>query len=187
VALAVAGARVAAADPLGLYLGGSVGQSQVEADSGGNIASPYDHFRANHSAYKITVGLRPLPFFGAELSYVDLGHPGGAVAGAPADVSESGTAAFAMLYLPVPVIDLYAKAGVARLQSTVNGNTFEACAEVCLPTLVPFRVERTDTGFAGGLGAQLKFGAWAVRAEYEVFSAAGRNPALASIGANWSF
>ena len=33
----------------------------------------------------------------------------------------------------------------------------------------------------------MKFGAWAVRAEYERFNAAGGNPTLVSLGIMWIF
>ncbi len=36
----------------------------------------------------------------------------------------SGAAAFGMLYLPVPVVSVYAKAGLARLQATSNVSLF---------------------------------------------------------------
>jgi hypothetical protein len=92
--------------------------------------------------------------------------------------------------LPVPVIDLYVKGGLARLQSTLSGSYRNYDLE-CLPP-VPcgttlFQLSRTDTSGAGGVGAQYKFGSWAVRAEYERFNAAGENPSLLSAGITWTF
>jgi opacity protein-like surface antigen len=105
-----------------------------------------------------------------------------------------GAAAFGVLYLPVPLIDVFVKAGVARLQSTLRGS---GTATNCPPgaqclidgTLhnYPFQLDRTNTGIAAGAGAQFKFGAWAVRAEYERFNAAGGHPGLLSAGATWTF
>jgi hypothetical protein len=40
----------------------------------------------------------------------------------------------------------------------------------------------TDDAFAHGAGLQWKLGPWAVRGEYERFSAAGANPGPLSIG-----
>jgi hypothetical protein len=34
---------------------------------------------------------------------------------------------------------------------------------------------------------QWTFGAWALRAEYERFTALGEHPSLVSVGATWSF
>jgi opacity protein-like surface antigen len=173
-----------AADLLGLYIGGSVGQSQVEA----NVPSVGD-FKENHSAFKVMVGIRPISLIGAELSYIDFGHPSGNINVAPSNVSEKGADAFAVLYLPVPVVDVFVKAGLARLQSTINSadRIGVACAmgvRNCVPL---FRLDSTNTSFAAGAGAQFKLSAWAVRAEYERFNAAGGNPSLVSLGVTWTF
>jgi opacity protein-like surface antigen len=180
-----------AADLVGLYAGGAIGQSQVKASAPAFAGSD---FKENHSAFKVMVGLRPLSPVGAEIAYLDLGHPRGNVnfpaSGGPVDVTMKGTAAFGILYLPlpVPVLDIYAKVGVARLQSTVNYSL--AFGRLCIiqnPNCNVFRLDRTDTSFAAGAGAQLKFGSWAARAEYERFKAAGGNPGLASLGLTWTF
>ena len=175
-----------AADLLGLYVGGAVGQSQVEA----NVPTVGD-FKENHSAFKVIAGIRPISLIGAELSYIDFGHPSGNINGSPSDVSEKGADAFAVLYLPVPVVDVFVKAGLARLQSTTNSGLrigVGACTITnpnCGPVL--FRLDRTNTSFAAGAGAQFKLGPWAVRAEYERFNAAGANPSLVSLGLTWTF
>jgi opacity protein-like surface antigen len=172
-----------AADLLGLYIGGSVGQSQVEA----NVPTVGD-FKENHSAFKAMAGIRPIPLIGAELSYIDFGHPNGNINSSPSDVSEKGADAFAVLYLPVPVVDVFVKAGLARLQSTANG--VRAGVGACTfgnPNCALFRFDRTNTSFAAGAGAQYKLGAFAVRAEYERFNAAGGNPSLVSLGVTWTF
>lgn len=178
---------------LGLYAGAAVGQSQVDTGSGGVVPSPTDHFRKNHSAFKIMAGVRPISLLGAELAYIDFGHPSGALGGAPADVGMKAVAAFAVLYLPVPVVDVYVKAGAARLQSTINGTVYSACVILpgqlpgnCQPS-APFRVDRTNTSFAAGAGAQFKVGSLAVRAEYERFTTVGGNPRLVSVGITWTF
>jgi opacity protein-like surface antigen len=172
-----------AGDPLGLYIGGAVGQSQVEA----NVPTVGD-FKENHSAFKVIAGIRPISLIGAELSYIDFGHPSGNIISAPSDVSEKGADAFAVLYLPVPVVDVFVKAGLARIQSTSNGvrSGVGACA-IGVPNCALFRLDRTNTSFAAGAGAQFKLGAWAVRAEYERFNAAGANPRLVSLGVTWTF
>ena len=55
------------------------------------------------------------------------------------------------------------------------------------PNCALFRLDRTNTSFAAGAGAQYKLGAFAVRAEYERFNAAGGNPSLISLGFTWTF
>ena len=171
-----------AGDPLGLYVGGGFGQARVDA-SLSNAAQ----FRADHSAFKIMAGLRPISLLGAELAYADFGHP--RVNGIfPTDVTMKGAAAFGVLYLPVPLIDIYAKAGAARLQSTVGVKLVcPPSQEICNTIAPPAPLGRTNTGWAGGAGVQYKFGPFGVRADYERFNAAGGNPHLLSLGTTWTF
>jgi opacity protein-like surface antigen len=170
-------------DLLGLYVGGAVGQSQVDA----NVPT-VGEFKENHSAFKVIAGIRPISLIGAEVSYIDFGHPNGNINNSPSNVSEKGADAFGVLYLPVPVVDIFVKAGLARIQSTaasVRGGV--GTCTITVPDCGLFRLDRTNTSFAGGAGAQFKLGAWAVRAEYERFNAAGGNPSLVSLGLTWTF
>ncbi len=195
-----------AADVLGLYVGGAAGQAHLEADNLPNpdLSIPYSisNLRENHSAYKFMVGMRPISLLGAEVAYMDLGHPSGIVGTIPigpavvpisADAGMKGTAAFGVLYLPVPIVEVFAKAGVARLQTTENTTfTLPAPYAACVVTGGPnctfsSRYSATNTGFAAGAGAQFKFGSLAVRGEFERFSAAGGNPNLFSLGLTWTF
>jgi len=59
-------------NPLGLYVGGSIGRSDVRTDVG---LFPIYSFDQAQTAWKVLVGLRPIPLIAAELAYVDLGHP----------------------------------------------------------------------------------------------------------------
>jgi opacity protein-like surface antigen len=178
-----------AEDVLGLYVGGAIGQSRVEASASslyGGYVSEQD-FQQNHSAFKVMAGVRPISLLGGEMAYVDFGHPSGSLFGYPADASVKGAAAFGILYLPIPILDIYVKAGLARLESSVNGGDPNpvTCGIPCGPAL--FRLNRTNTSGAGGAGVQYKFGSWAVRAEYERFNAAGGYPSLLSAGITWTF
>ncbi len=203
----VACAPASAVDVLGLYAGGAVGQARVEA---GNLLDPgaafgttptSGNFKRNHSAFKVMVGVRPISLVGAEVAYLDLGHPGGITGTIPiggavpisTDVTMKGSAAFGVLYLPVPIVDVYVKAGIARLQ-TIENSTFTLSAPygTCVIGGGPHcqfssRQDVTNTGFAGGAGAQFKFGSLAVRGEYERFGAAGGHPSLFSLGLTWTF
>jgi len=196
------GPNANAADPLGLYVGASLGQGRVET---GSFASPgpvagvvptLGNFKENHSAYKLMVGVRPISVLGAELDYIDFGHPSGSVSAsgigsASADVTLKGPAAFALLYLPIPVVDVYLKAGLARLQSnaTVNVTLNGVACPILNPNcaLAQAHTSANTSTLAGGIGAQFKFGSAAVRGEYERFSAVGGNPALFSVGITWAF
>jgi outer membrane protein with beta-barrel domain len=190
--LALPGGKLIADDFLGMYVGGAVGQSQVAAGASyPTIANLYPgEFKEDHSAFKVMAGIRPISLVGLELTYIDFGHPRGNIFSYPADATLKGAAAFGILYLPVPVIDLYLKAGAARLQSTLRG-FYAAGDNICVPGApcgtTPFQLNRTNTSGAGGVGAQYKFGSWAVRAEYERFNAAGGNPSMLSAGITWTF
>jgi hypothetical protein len=181
-----------AEDLLGLYVGGAIGQSRIKATASQAFADATftpvietQNFDEGHSAFKAMLGARPISLLGAEIDYMDFGKPSGSLFENPADVSMKGAAAFGVLYLPVPIVDVYLKAGVARLESTVNGSICSPCA--CDFCRSAFQLNRTNTSGAGGVGAQYKFGSWAVRAEYERFNAAGGNPSLLSVGITWTF
>jgi opacity protein-like surface antigen len=179
MALPIAPAR--ADDPLGFYVGGAVGQARVDA------TAPYvSGFRENHSAFKVIAGLRPISLVGAELAYADFGHPSHLNGFLLTDVTMKGAAAFGMLYLPVPIVDVYVKVGLARLRSTAT--TTVVCPSIgpCPLIATPGPVSRTNVGFAGGAGAQFKVGAFAIRGEYERFNAAGGHPGLFSLGLTWA-
>lgn len=210
----VAATAARAADPLGFYIGAEYGQAHIRARIPENlgtqsivsvvVTSP-GVADITHSAYQVMVGIRPLRLLGAEVTYVDLGSrgfpatgyappplppfPTGSVTGGRA--SQRGEAAFAVLYLPVPVIDLYLKAGVARMTTRLSIGYQIPGAGTCMigdPQCASgyASVHRTDTAFAGGVGLQWGIGAWAIRAEYERFDAAGAHPSLAAIGLTWT-
>jgi len=172
VLTAVASSPVPAVDILGFYAGAAAGQAQVTLGAPGISTAG---FSENHSAYKFMVGVRPISLIGAELSYIEFGHPAGSLGSLSADARIAGTAGFGMLYLPIPLpfLDLYAKAGAARLKSTIRGTA---------PVIGAFRVEASGTRPGAGVGAQLKFGSLAVRAEYERFDVPGGYPGLVTLG-----
>jgi len=154
-----------ALNPIGLYAGGAIGQGNLEASVPTFSTTT---FKDNHSAYQLIVGVRPISLMGAEASYVDFGHPYGRLPTALADLDLKGTAVFGVLYLPVPVLDLYLKAGVSSLRSQFNGTAFlPGPCPVNMPNCNVVHQNQTDTGFAAGAGVQVKFGSLAARAEYE--------------------
>ena len=203
--------QVAAANLLGLYVGGAFGRAQVEADNLPNpepaplTAHSIERFSENHLAYEAIVGVRPISLVGTEITYVDFGHASEALGTIPVgpavsagfplsgSVRMKGPAAFAVLYLPVPVIDFYFKAGLARLQTTaITTLTVPAPYATCVTgggARCQFSRESdvNNTGIAAAAGAQFKVASLAVRAEYARFSAAGANPGLFSLGLVWNF
>jgi hypothetical protein len=187
---------------LGAYIGGATGQGWVETGDRTLSGTSIPAFRENHIAYELMAGVRPISLFGAEIAYVDFGHPhqtrpvGDAVSAglslSAADVRMKGAAAFGILYLPVRVVDVYVKAGLSRIQTTANVAGVRLGVASCAfnaPNCALFTAHgsTTDTHVAVGAGAQLKLGSWALRAEYERFDAAGGNPGLATVGVTWTF
>jgi hypothetical protein len=191
-------AYATADDLLGLYAGGAIGQSHLEATgqrtyASGNVYYDTGSFNENHTGFKVFIGIRPISLVGAEIAYVDFGRPTGGFGSYPADVSMKGASAFGILYLPVPMVNVFLKAGVARIVSEINGTSIygpNCPASVPCPLYVGiahFQLNRTNTSGAGGVGAQYNFGPLAVRAEYERFNASGGHPGLFSAGLSWTF
>jgi hypothetical protein len=98
-----------------------------------------------------------------------------------------GESVFGVVYLPVPIVDIFLKAGLARIDSTATTNIICPLGYLCPALASPAPERRTNVGFAGGAGAQFKIGSLAVRGEYERFNAAGGNPSLLSVGVIWKF
>lgn len=167
-AIATAGALGLAAAPaqaqglpfVDLYVGAGIGQSDV------NVDYPFTNLDEKDFAWKLFGGARFASMFGAELEYIDFGK----VEATEIDADLKGIAGFGMIYLPLTIVDLYAKAGLAKVDVDVSGG-----------------IDSDDTKFAWGLGVQLKLGSWGIRAEYERFKVDGAKPSLVSLGISRSF
>jgi opacity protein-like surface antigen len=184
-ALLLGAAACANADPLGLYVGAGAGESTLRQDSYGVDAHP--------TGWKVLVGWHPIHVFGTELEYVDLGsHSGTSLdpAGATSysvTSSASAPALFMLGYLPLPLpwLDLYGKVGAARLRTKVNGTGRPNCAAGHACPLIEYvemvDTDMTQTRLAYGAGAQFRFGAPALRLEYERFTASNGDQTLLSL------
>jgi opacity protein-like surface antigen len=181
-------------NPLGLYIGGGVGESHVRSDTG--AFSNLNGFIENRTGWKALVGVRPIAFLGAEFEYASFGHPGESSVGPVppgfiynVDVSQKATSLFGLMYLPLPlpIFDLYGKAGFSRLESNLNAS-WRCVAPVTCVANPSYSQDTTDTRFAYGLGAQAKLFALGVRAEYERISVPnGGSPDLYSLIATYTF
>ena len=131
-------------NPLGFYLGLDVGESTVRSDNNylygyndfnGYYGGPYDY--SHHFAWKAAAGIRPISVVGAELEYLDFGHPGSDTTyyynnfNYGPDSHPRAIALFGVGYLPLPVpfLDVYGKAGIARLHTNVNGFDGQICVD----------------------------------------------------------
>lgn len=127
----------------GFYLGAGVGQANVDVDALG--------VDGDDTGFKVIAGFRPLDFFAVELNYIDFGT----VEDGPVKVDADAIAAFAVGFLPVGPVDLYAKAGLADSDASARvGN---------------LRDSTDGTDFAYGVGVQFRFLSLSARLEYEKF------------------
>jgi hypothetical protein len=92
VAFALSGGNALAEDRVGLYVGGAIGQGHVDESAFyPTIANPNPgEFKESHAAFKVMVGVRPISLLGAELTYIDFGHPSGDIFQFPANASLRG-------------------------------------------------------------------------------------------------
>jgi len=193
-AVAVALPQLAqAADPLGFYIGAGVGQSTVRFSE--TVTGASFGFSEHDTGWKLVAGLRPVSLVGAEVEYLDFGHstvsskPIGIDFDLNADVRSQAATLLGVLYapIPLPVLDLYAKAGIARLRTTANGVAYNYPISCGIPCTHSFQSTETASRFAYGAGVQFKFSSFAIRAEYERIDESSGNPDLLSVGVTWTF
>jgi hypothetical protein len=175
---------------LGFYVGGAIGQSSIGADQSGFVSSSQNlnGYSAKNSAWAVRVGIRPVSLLAVEAEYADLGKPSVTIGNlARVDMSMKSTGVYGMLFLPIPVLDVYVKGGIASVKSNATLTSLS-----CTPTpgcLVPAPqyASQTDRSGSYGAGLQLKLAAVGLRGEYLRYSAAGTNPWVANLGVSWSF
>jgi len=193
-----ASAAALADNPLGLYVGAGVGTATM-----GNNFNNYDPtgyaggFHDHDAAWKVIAGLRPIPFVGAELEYIDFGNAGGdnGYYSGTYDFSVSAhpkaTVLYGMGYLPLPLpfLDVYGKLGFAHLQTDNSYFSPVAC-----PTpssggscSVASRFDQEFNRFAYGAGVQAKFQDFAFRGEYERVSSPYGDPGAFMVSVTWTF
>jgi hypothetical protein len=165
LALAVLGATAALADDsTGPYIGGSIGQSSERFHP-----SAYS-VRAQDTGYEVAAGWRPLDLLAGELDYVGFGRAHGGVNYA----DTYGIGAFALAYLPIPLVDVYGRLGLVNWRSDVTS---------------PFSsYHRSGSDLAYGVGAGMHWGSLGARVEYQRFDIAlASTMSLTSVGVTWTF
>lgn len=202
--LGLPGGNALADDLLGMYVGGSVGQSHVRSDQvlffrpDGTPLTSDVSVAKSATGWKLLVGLRPISWVGAELAYIDFGNPTASQGPPPgfglsynAGLRAKAATAFGVLYAPIPIphFDMYAKAGLARLHTTVSGDAAFGCWPplLCAVGLGAAHRDQTSARFAYGAGTQARLSAIGIRLEYERIGASGGDPDLLSLGVTWSF
>jgi hypothetical protein len=151
-------------DDIGLYGGGSVGQSSERFH-------PSDYsLRAQNTGYQVAAGWRPIDVLAAELTYTDLGRAHGGVNYADTD----GIGVSALAFLPIPLVDVYGRAGLVNWRADVHS---------------PFlSFHRSGSDLTYGVGAGMHWGSLGARVEYQRYDmSVASTMSLASVGVTWTF
>jgi hypothetical protein len=200
--VAVKGAVLAAAAALcsrtyadensaGLYAGASLGIADVRSNGYANV--DYYGFDEHHAAWKVFGGVRPIAPLGLEADYLDFGD---ASAGAHYSYDSGSSNAragvlYAVGYLPVPLplLDVFGKFGIARLYQDTSLNYPVACVpgHECAQYFGLLREDVWTTAVAYGAGVQAKFANIGLRAEYERIGGNSGEPDMFTVGASWNF
>jgi len=152
------GASAARADNGFFYLGAGVVRNSLSdiTDLGGLPD-------LSNTSWKAFGGVRPLNWLAAEMDYIDLGSGSSTTtSGGSAHADGSALAAYAVGFLPIPlpVVDVYGKAGLARWK--LNGDVNSLVSPGSLST--------KGTEFAWGIGVQAHISMIGARLEYENFN-----------------
>ncbi|HUA26148.1 MAG TPA: outer membrane beta-barrel protein [Steroidobacteraceae bacterium] len=148
LALAAASAHADDAADTNVYAGAGITSADVQNIEGTG-------FNIDNTSVKALAGLR-FSLIGAEVDYYRLGNDSRNFYFGGANADAHAFAAYAVGYLPLPILDFFGKVGVDRWQ--LNGSSTNASL---------FQFSDSGTQFAWGLGAQEHFGNFLARVEYE--------------------
>jgi len=124
VALATGFGTCAAMADSGLYIGGGIGQSNIEDNTGTPGGVPFDETDTAWRAFAgYNIDLIPLVKFAAELGWRDLGNPSGSAAGIPAEYKVDGFDYSVLAGVGLGPVDLFGRVGGYQydLTKTVGG------------------------------------------------------------------
>lgn len=184
-------------NPVGFYVGAGAGYSSIRSDDSA-YGSP-GYFNDHQTAWKGIIGIRPISLVGVEAEYIDFGQPGHHHGNYDTnyygeDSHPRAGALFAVGYLPIPLpyLDIYGKAGAARLKTTVNSVVPNCDPSFNCTAIIGggyvYRHDETDTKFAYGVGVQSRFPfGLALRGEYERISSSFGDPDAFTVSATWTF
>jgi hypothetical protein len=185
-------------NPLGVYVGAGLGSATLN-DAQVDQFNYFNHYDGHQLGWEALVGIRPIPFLGAEAEYIDFGstrlgygptyYSGGSMQQFQGgDTHDRAAAIFAVGYLPVPIpwVEPFGKLGFGQIwQHNSFGGIYQGAQAYGSDTTHP-------SGAAYGGGVQFHFQQLAVRAQYERISGdrsfgGWDNPSLWSVGVNWTF
>ena len=145
-----------------LYIGAGVSNDKI--DDVTHTGVPFGDI--DQTSWKVFAGVRPLKVLGVEADYMDLGNHTQTLIGGTSSTDAKAFAAYGVGFLPLPLpwLDIFGKAGVARWQLSGDTN-----AVGILPFSSFFAFSDRGTEFAWGVGAQAHLGNIGGRLEYERF------------------
>jgi hypothetical protein len=169
-------AFVPAESEAGGYIGGSIGQSYIELDTG-SITVP-ETFDENDFAFKGFVGyefdLTSLTL-GVEGTYVNFGAPSGDVLGSQIEVDADGFAAFGTAGLDLGPLGIYAKYGMISWDASFSVDGLDVGSD-----------DGTDPAY--GVGIKFGLASLEVRGEYEIYDVdSSDDVSMLSVGLVWRF
>jgi hypothetical protein len=158
------GATAARADNGFFYAGAGIARNKISDITATNSD-------LNDTSWKVFAGVRPMNVFAVEADYIDLGSQTTQLVDVNTHLQYKAFAGYAVGFLPVPVpfLDVFAKAGLARWQQSGSSNAS--------PGSQLFSLSDNGTQFAWGIGAQAHLGAIGGRLEYEAFNIHNTNGA----------
>lgn len=162
----------------GLYLGGSIGSSTLQADIPDEDLGNVFQFDENDFAWKAFGGFNfdlPLVQLGIEGGYVDLGGPSASLLSESIELKVNGWDAFGVLGFDFGPLGVFGKVGAISwdIESTISG--IEAGTD-----------DGTDPAY--GIGARFGLGSIQIRGEYEYFDIDSASDLyMLSVGVVWTF
>jgi hypothetical protein len=158
------------------YIGGSIGQSYIELDTGTPIVPAV--FDEEDFGWKAMIGYDfnfPVITLGVEADYVDFGAPSGNVAGSQIEVDANGFAGFGTVGFNLGPVGVFAKYGVISWDASLTIDGFDVGSD-----------DGTDPAY--GVGAKFGLASVEVRGEYEIYDIDGSEDiAMLSVGLVWRF
>lgn len=169
LALAIAAATLSSAalagGESGIYIGGSVGSTEISEEGLDDTANGYKIF----AGYNF--GMVPIVNLAAEVNYVDFGSFDSDDKSTSVD-ADAWTLS-ALLGFDLGPVGIFAKAGYFAWDAEVDSDIGSGSDD------------GTDPAY--GVGAKFQLGSFALRAEYEIYDLDGTDIDFYSIGASYTF
>lgn len=147
----------------GVYLGGSVGYSQLSEDV----------LDTDATGFKLIGGWRFIDWLAVEANYVDFGSMSEQIGTEDLRFDADGYSLSALAFLPVGPVDLFARVGMFKWDASLRTD-FDSVSE-------------DGSDFVWGGGVQFRVWSLSMRAEYELYDLDGVDTQMFSLGATWTF